>query len=66
MLILERRQDETIVIDTSDGQIVIGPVRIERGKVRLGISAPEDIRVHRSEVYAQIHGGEVPTLARAG
>jgi carbon storage regulator len=67
MLVLSRKKNESIVIDD---RIVITVVEIRGDKVRLGIEAPRDVPVHRSEVYEAIHraaegspkaaGSEVP------
>ena len=51
MLVLSRKKDESIVIDD---QIVITVVEIRGDKVRLGIQAPKEVPVHRSEVHAAI------------
>ena len=51
MLILTRKKDESIVIGNG---IVIRVVSIEEGKVKLGISAPGDVSIHRYEVYEAI------------
>jgi carbon storage regulator len=51
MLILSRKINETIVID---GRILVRVVRVEGGVVKLGIQAPEDVPVHRQEVYDEI------------
>ena len=48
MLVLSRKRDERIVID---GNIVVTVVDIRGDKVRLGIEAPKDVSIHRSEVY---------------
>lgn len=47
MLVLSRRAEEEIVID---GQIRIKVLSNNGGKVRLGISAPPEIRIERSEL----------------
>lgn len=47
VLILSRLRDETIMIG-DDIEVTI--VDIRGDKVRLGISAPKDIAVHRKEV----------------
>jgi carbon storage regulator len=52
MLVLSRKKNETIIIDD---HIVITVVEIRGDKVRLGIEAPKEIPIHRSEVRAQ-HG----------
>jgi len=51
MLVLSRQKDESIVIG-DDVEITI--VDIRGNKVRLGITAPKDIPVHRREVYEAI------------
>jgi carbon storage regulator len=62
MLVLSRKQDESIMI--GDGiEIVI--VEIRGNKVRLGISAPSQVPVHRREVYEAIRRtAEIPGEAR--
>lgn len=51
MLVLSRKKDERIVIGDN---ISIMVVEIRGDKVRLGIEAPRDVSVHRSEVYDAI------------
>lgn len=51
MLVLSRKENESIMID-DDVEIVI--VDIKGGKVRLGITAPKSVSVHRREVYDAI------------
>jgi carbon storage regulator len=51
MLVLSRHRDESIIIGDD---IVITIVDIRGDKVRLGIDAPQDIPVHRQEVYEAI------------
>ncbi len=51
MLVLSRHRDESIMIGDD---IVITIVDIRGDKVRLGIEAPNDIPVHRQEVYEAI------------
>lgn len=53
MLVLSRKKNESIVINND---ITITVVEIRGDKVRLGISAPKDVPVHRQEVYEAIHG----------
>jgi carbon storage regulator len=48
MLVLTRHLGEEIIIE---GDIHVTVVAIDRGKVRLGISAPPEIRVDRKEVH---------------
>ena len=51
MLVLSRHRDESIMIGD---EIVVTIVDIRGDKVRLGIDAPQDIPVHRQEVYDAI------------
>lgn len=51
MLILTRKKDESIIID---GSIEIQIIAIEEGKVKIGINAPKEIEIHRSEVLDKI------------
>ncbi len=51
MLVLSRQKDESIVIG-NDVEITIVDIRGDR--VRLGITAPKIIPVHRREVYDAI------------
>ena len=75
MLVLSRQRDETIMIGD---EIEITVVDIRGDKVRLGISAPSKIAVHRKEVYESIKreneqasqqatrfGDDLPTLRPA-
>ena len=47
MLVLSRRVGEEIVIG---GNIRVTVVSVEGGKVRLGVTAPASVPVHRKEV----------------
>ena len=71
MLVLSRQRDETIMIGDD---IEITVVDIRGDKVRLGITAPTRIAVHRKEVYdaitreneqaAKIAGGAIEEIAQ--
>ena len=52
MLVLSRKKNEKIMI--GDG-IVLTIVEIRGDKVRLGIDAPDEVPVHRQEVYDAIN-----------
>ena len=51
MLVLSRLKGERIVINDD---IVITVVEIRGNKVRIGIEAPDDVSVHRWEIYEAI------------
>jgi len=60
MLILSRKSGESIVID---GRIHLKIVRLEGEVVKVGISAPADVPVHRLEVYEEIQRNNQQALA---
>ena len=51
MLVLSRKSNESVVIND---QIVVTVIEVRGDKVRLGIQAPRDVPIHRSEVMAAI------------
>jgi carbon storage regulator len=51
MLVLSRQKDESIMIGDN---VEITIVDVRGDKVRLGITAPKEIPVHRMEVYEAI------------
>jgi carbon storage regulator len=56
MLILTRRVGETLMIGDEVTVTVLG---VKGSQVRLGITAPKDVGVHREEIYQKI--GKVGT-----
>jgi carbon storage regulator len=52
MLILTRRVGETLMIGDSVTVTVLG---VKGNQVRLGITAPRDVTVHREEIFQRIH-----------
>ena len=52
MLVLSRCKDESIMIGEN---VEVKIVLVKGNKVRLGITAPRAIPVHRREVYDAIH-----------
>ena len=63
MLVLSRQRDETIMIG-DDIEITVVDIRGE--KVRLGITAPPHVPVHRKEVYEAIKREKVSAAAASG
>lgn len=55
MLVLSRMKHEQIIIHND---IIITVVEIRGNKVRLGVEAPNNVPVHRMEVYNAIQRGE--------
>ena len=58
MLVLSRKTNESIVIGEGDKAITIVIVEVRGDRVRLGIEAPREVPVHRTEVYNDIHRQE--------
>jgi len=52
MLVLSRNVGEALIIGDN---IRVTVLKISGDQVRLGIAAPENISVHREEVYRRIH-----------
>lgn len=63
MLVLSRKPSERIRIGES---IVVTVVRIDSNTVRLGIEAPDEVRVLRAELLPEttIERGSMPALRR--
>ena len=57
MLVITRKPDESIMIGD---EVEITLVAVRGDKVRLGITAPKSIAVHRKEVYETIQREKEP------
>lgn len=51
MLILTRKAGETIVINDN---IRVTVLQVKGNQIRIGIEAPADVAVHRSEIHERI------------
>jgi carbon storage regulator len=51
MLVLSRKLGEVITIGD---RITVTVIEVKDGKVRLGIDAPQDMRVYRQEIYLKV------------
>ena len=56
MLVLSRKLDESIVIGDN---ITIKIISIDKGIVKLGVEAPKDISIVRSELLEEIKGSNL-------
>ena len=57
MLILTRRPGQSIMIGDD---ITVTILQVHGKQIKLGIAAPEDVEVHREEIYRRIHPPEPP------
>lgn len=60
MLVVTRKRSEAIVIGEG---IEVRVLRVGRNGVRLGITAPSQIAVHRSEIFDQIRAANAAAAA---
>ncbi len=60
MLILTRRVGETLMIGDSVTVTVLG---VKGNQVRIGITAPKDVAVHREEIFQRIQRDGEPRPA---
>lgn len=52
MLVLTRRANQSIIIGDD---VVVTVLDVRGDQVRIGITAPRDVTVHREEVYRALH-----------
>jgi len=62
VLVLSRRTDESIMIGHD---VVVTVLEVRGDTVRLGISAPRTVDVHREEVFLALEQGEQAAAPRA-
>lgn len=56
MLVLTRKKKEALIITVDDRQIIVRVVANSQGRVRLGVTADDSVRVVREEL--EVHDGE--------
>ena len=62
MLVLSRKINQSIMIGDNVRIVVVA---VDRDQVKLGIEAPRDVPVHRSEIYEEIQRANQSAAATA-
>ncbi len=56
MLVLSRKEDESIIINDNIEIKIIG---IKQDQVKIGIVAPKDVKIFRKEIYEEIQKANI-------
>lgn len=59
MLLLTRRIGETIIIEIPGATVEVTVMGMQGGQVRLGITAPKYVPVHREEIHNRIKNEKI-------
>lgn len=54
MLVITRKPSQSFMVGD---QVRISVISVTSGKVRIGIEAPDDVRIFRSEICQEANGG---------
>jgi carbon storage regulator len=57
MLILTRRAGETVIVGND---VAVTIVAVKGNQIRIGISAPKNVPIHREEIYERIRRERQP------
>ncbi len=63
MLILTRRVGEKLMIGDDISVTVLG---VKGNQVRIGVHAPNDVGIHREEIYARVRKEKASAAPRSG
>lgn len=61
MLVLNRKANQQIIIGDN---ITVVVVAVNGDRVKLGLSAPRNVPIHREEVQRRLHAGDCHTDAK--
>ena len=50
MLVITRKTDESVIVETCDGKIEIIVLETSKEKVKLGVKAPREVKIIRNEL----------------
>lgn len=59
MLVITRKVNDALIIETSDGQIVEIKITEVSNQVRLGITAPQGCKIWRKEIYQTVQANRL-------
>ncbi|HMS24919.1 MAG TPA: carbon storage regulator CsrA [Acidimicrobiia bacterium] len=62
MLVLTRRANQSIIIGDD---VVVTVLEVRGDQVRIGITAPRDVTVHREEVYRALHEANIDAASHS-
>lgn len=63
-LVLSRKSGQSIVVgEPGPHQVVFKVGSVRGGTVDIRIIADDDVPVHRTEIYAKLHNGQIPVGA---
>ncbi len=55
MLVISRREGESITIQTPEGPVTVTIIGIRSNNgIRIGVEAPEEVSIYREEIYSEI------------
>lgn len=63
MLVLTRKKGQSVIIG---GNIKISVVEVKGDTIRLGIEAPAEMEIYRSEIYNQLQEENTGSVTTAG
>ena len=63
MLVLSRKVNQSIMVGDNVRVVVVA---VDRDQVKLGIEAPREIAVHRSEIYEEIQRSNRAAASESG
>lgn len=55
MLVLSRKRNQKIVVGKGENRVEIQVLAIRGRAVRIGVTAPDGVPIHRQEIYDLIH-----------
>lgn len=58
MLVLGRKKNQKIIIQTSAGPVYVQIADIRGSLVKVGIEAPDDIKIFREEIYSDVQNSQ--------